>query len=76
MSTHLLGYERTTLRRKDGDYWPLDTAPLIPVAAWSVALEFKPQDLWIGAYWHRSEDGLDVWVCLLPMLPIHVWRRA
>ena len=40
---------------------------------WNFQLEFKPQDCWIGAYWRR--DGtyrrIDVWVCLLPMLPLH-----
>jgi len=52
-------------------------------------LEFKPEDCWIGVFWKRSGgvqypnhgaiDGfynqLDVWVCLLPMLPIHYSRR-
>ena len=54
--------------------------------AW-VALEFKPADLWIGMFWKRSSRGawdasgqwagagsrvLDVWICLVPMLPIHL----
>ena len=50
-----------------------------------VRLEFKPQDCWVGAYWEtRPHDcAFDVcynnerhlWVCLLPMLPIHFqWR--
>lgn len=33
----------------------------------TVRLEFKPQDCWIGAFWKPGH----VWVCLLPMLPIH-----
>jgi hypothetical protein len=37
-----------------------------------IRLEFKPQDLWIGAFWRRSIDVLDVWVCLIPCLPIHL----
>lgn len=49
-----------------------------------LTLEFKPQDLWLGVYWNRgsrhsaSSSGIqhvsvtDVWVCLLPCLPIHV----
>lgn len=66
---------------------------------WFVRIEWKPQDLWIGAFWdsrydHASlwpagtpssttKDGkwgwvrttFDLWVCLLPMVPIHVgWR--
>lgn len=48
-------------------------------------LEFKPQDLWVGAYWRRAllERPLkgwfyryDLWVCLLPCLPIHLtWEE-
>ena len=54
----------------------------------SVRLEFKLADMWVGAFWRRSteegiEEGdkhativnrprLDVWVCLLPCLPIHI----
>jgi hypothetical protein len=43
-------------------------------------IEFKPQDLWIGAYWKRNEAcggdmAHDIWVCLLPMVPLHFqWR--
>ena len=52
-----------------------------------VSLELKWEDLWVGAFWRRelvdvpSENhfwlsGLryryEVWVCLLPCLPIHV----
>ncbi len=52
-----------------------------------VRLEFKPQDCWIGAYWEARgcpcEDPFcqcceqHLWVCLLPMLPIHLnWPRG
>ena len=43
-----------------------------------IRLEFKPRDLWIGVYWSRSWSGLfrqrfiNVWICLLPTLPIHI----
>jgi hypothetical protein len=37
-----------------------------------VALEWKLADLWIGAFWKRGEYELDIWVCLLPCLPIHI----
>lgn len=47
-----------------------------------VYLEFKPQDCWVGVFWRYTTFGLgppirqvDVWICLLPMLPIHViWQ--
>ena len=38
-----------------------------------VRLEFKVEDLWIGAFWRRDDVGLDIWVCLLPCLPLHIW---
>lgn len=45
-------------------------------------LEFKLQDMWFGAYWdfQRWEPiqgvyvpwQLDIWICLLPTLPLHI----
>lgn len=45
-----------------------------------VAVLFEPRDLLIGAYWNVSETiedyrhtrRLDVYVCLLPLLPLRV----
>jgi hypothetical protein len=41
---------------------------------WSWRIEFKPADIWIGVYWERR-PWLHLWVCLLPMVPIHLWRK-
>jgi hypothetical protein len=50
----------------------------------SVRLEFKPADLWVGVFWKKSNavvpstyggawmKRLDVWLCLLPCLPLHL----
>lgn len=38
-------------------------------------VEWKPEDLWVGVFWRRTGNRLDVWVCLLPCLPIHLWRE-
>jgi hypothetical protein len=35
-------------------------------------LEFKPQDMWVGVFWKKNGPLLDVWICLLPMVPIHI----
>ena len=39
---------------------------------WTLALEWKAADLWIGAFWDRRGPLLNLWICLLPCLPIHV----
>ncbi len=45
---------------------------------WFCRVEWKPQDCWIGVFWKRGGQwpgfgtvSLDVWVCVLPMLPVH-----
>ena len=42
-----------------------------PVFGYLLQLEWKPQDLWIGAYWVNTKDRIDIWVCLVPCFPIH-----
>jgi hypothetical protein len=37
-----------------------------------IRLEFKVQDLWIGIYWSTTDSATDIWICLLPTLPIHI----
>lgn len=43
----------------------------------SVHLEFQSGDLWIGIYWTRRSDAwgksrLELWLCLIPCLPLHL----
>ena len=40
-----------------------------------IKLEFKPQDFWIGVFWKNTLDKFDLWICLIPMFPIHFWRE-
>jgi len=42
----------------------------------ALSVEWKLQDLWVGVFWKRVGNSWDVWVCLLPCLPIHLscWR--
>jgi len=43
----------------------------------SISLEFKVNDLWIGAYWKNNDYIFHLWICILPMLPIHVrWMKV
>ena len=42
------------------------------VISWDLQLEFKIEDLWIGAYWRQTNKKFDLWICLLPCIPIHL----
>lgn len=46
-----------------------------------ICLEFKPQDLWIGVFWRTTpvlpvryipRYSVDIWICLVPMVPLHI----
>jgi hypothetical protein len=46
----------------------------------SIRLEWVPRDLWVGCFWKTTdyswETQIDLWICLLPCLPIHItWAR-
>jgi hypothetical protein len=46
-----------------------------------VRLLLEPRDLWVGIYWTWAEEGLRIYVCLVPCLPILVtmsreWMRS
>lgn len=45
------------------------------VGEWHLLIrpEFKAADCWVGAFWKRSHvNRFDLWLCLLPMLPLHL----
>lgn len=42
---------------------------------WSACFEWKVQDAWLGVFWKRGELNSDVWICLLPCLPLHIKLR-
>lgn len=44
---------------------------------WNAQFEWKFQDFWIGAFWKRTGGSVDLWVCLIPCVPLHVswWHR-
>lgn len=37
-----------------------------------VQFQWDPRDLWIGAFWRRSDLCLHIFVCFLPCVPLHV----
>lgn len=45
---------------------------------YNAQFEFKPQDLWIGVFWKRIGSTVDLWICVLPCLPLHLswgWKH-
>ena len=41
---------------------------------WRIRLKFEPRDIWVGLFWDRAYDGLHLYVCLLPMIVVHISR--
>lgn len=39
---------------------------------WNAQFELKWQDAWIGAFWKRTGACIDLWVCLIPCVPLHL----
>lgn len=41
-------------------------------------LEWKLEDLWVGVFWRKVGVTTDVWICLLPCIPLHLtfWREG
>ncbi len=39
---------------------------------WNAQFEWKPQDLWVGAFWKRDGNCVDLWLCFLPCVPLHI----
>lgn len=54
---------------------PNEVLRLVDEPTLYVAVEFEVHDMWVGAFW-RHEKGLHhLWICIIPMLPLHVcWR--
>lgn len=42
---------------------------------WRVRFEWKPQDLWVGAFWKNNPFHFDLWICVLPCVPLHISRH-
>lgn len=37
-----------------------------------VQLQFEPRDIWIGLFWRRTEIAWHFYICILPLLPLHI----
>lgn len=53
----------------------MDTYPLVKLVfwgGWTVTLEFKLPDFWIGLFFTKKE----AWLCLLPCFPLHIKKES
>lgn len=39
---------------------------------YSVRIEHKIEDCWIGCYWRKKTYATHIWVCIIPMFPVHI----
>lgn len=39
-----------------------------------VQIQWEPRDLWIGVFWRKTDLCLHIYICLLPLVPIHICR--
>lgn len=53
-------------------FFPTASGKPAKFEGWHCQLEWKPQDLWVGAFWKRNGNCVDLWVCLIPCVPIHL----
>lgn len=37
---------------------------------------FEPRDFWVGIFWRTAPGELEVFVCLVPCLPLHFRFRS
>ena len=37
-----------------------------------VQIQFEPRDLWIGLFWRPTELCWHFYLCIVPLLPLHV----
>lgn len=38
----------------------------------TVEFEFEPRDVWLGLYWTRVAYAMHLYICLVPMVPLHI----
>lgn len=37
--------------------------------------EWKWADLWVGLFFKRAGNSVDIWLCMLPCIPLHIqWQ--
>lgn len=39
---------------------------------WRAHFELKWRDIWVGLYWKQIGNCIDVWICFIPCIPLHI----
>ncbi len=39
-----------------------------------IQLELKIEDCWVGVFWKPRKHWKDMWICIVPCIPIHLTR--
>ena len=40
-----------------------------------VCLQFQPHDMWVGIFWEKMPLLLNIYICIIPMFPLHFRRH-
>ncbi len=34
--------------------------------------QWEPRDLWVGLFWRRTDIALHLYICIVPLVPLHI----
>lgn len=51
----------------DPPHWRIIDRPRL-----KVQIQFEYRDIWMGVFWRKTKIALHFYICLLPMLPLHI----
>ncbi len=54
-------------RDPDPPHWRIIDRPRL-----KVQIQFEYRDWWAGVFWRRTKIALHFYICLIPMLPLHI----
>jgi hypothetical protein len=40
---------------------------------WELSLKWEPRDCWVGVYWKRYPAALEMYVCIVPLVPVYLY---
>ncbi len=53
-------------------WWPFLAIGFVQDVWVMVQFYFEPRDIWVGLYWKSFRGDIDFYLCLVPMLPLHI----